>query len=197
MDCRTFRNHHFAYLDDTLPGDVMSEAQTHIMLCNACAAHDTLVRRSLMMVRNMPEIQPSDAFSARLQERLAHCKHEGRSDALMYGDPFLLARGESRTSRMLRGSRAWFTVAAAITALGAMTIEAERGADEVVQLAPVLAAAPAVEPELPLMISPELMQAMATGNPMYSMALLVEEAPVHFLATSNTLDFDNVGSYER
>ncbi len=197
MDCRTFRKHHFAYLDDTLPGDVMSDAQTHIMTCDACAAHDTLVRRSLMMVRNLPEIQPSDAFCARLQERLAHCKDEGRSDDIMHGDSFLQTDGESRTSRMLRGSRAWFTVAAAITVLGAMTIEAERGADEVMQLAPVMAAAPEAEAEMPLMITPELMQAMATGNPMYSMALLVEEAPVHFLATSSDFYFDDARSYER
>lgn len=115
----------------------------------------------------------------------------------MYRDAFLQSDGESRTSRMLRGSRAWFTVAAAITVLGAMTIESERGADEVVQLAPVMAAAPEAEAEMPPMITPELMQAMATGNPMYSMALLVEEAPVHFLATSSDFYFDDAGSYER
>ena len=54
MDCRTFRKHHLAYLDDTLPGDVMARAQCHVLNCDACAAHDTMVRRSLMMVRSLP-----------------------------------------------------------------------------------------------------------------------------------------------
>ena len=76
MDCRNFRKHHLSYLDDTLSGDQMAAAQRHILACDACASHDTMVRRSLIVARNMPSIEPSTAFQERLQARLAECRLE-------------------------------------------------------------------------------------------------------------------------
>ena len=70
MDCRSVRKHHLAYLDATLAGDQMASAQRHIMACDPCAAHDTLVRRSLMVARNLSTIEPSAAFQERLQAKL-------------------------------------------------------------------------------------------------------------------------------
>jgi len=76
MDCNYFRKHHLAYLDDTLPGDLMAAAQRHVLVCNGCAAHDTLVRRSLMVARSLPTLEPSAAFQERLRARLAECRSE-------------------------------------------------------------------------------------------------------------------------
>lgn len=76
MDCQQFRTFHLAYLDDTLPGTQMADAQRHVLHCDACAAHDTLVRRSLMIARNMPAIEPTPAFQRRLRERLAACRRQ-------------------------------------------------------------------------------------------------------------------------
>jgi predicted anti-sigma-YlaC factor YlaD len=72
MDCRKFRKHHVAFVDDTLPGVDVVRMQLHLTECEACAAWDHRVRRSLMLVRNnMRDIAPSDGFRSRLDERLA------------------------------------------------------------------------------------------------------------------------------
>ena len=76
MDCTDFRRHHLAYLDDTLPGDVLVAAERHRIECAACGAHDTLVRRSLLLARNLPSIEPSADFTARLDARLRAVRAE-------------------------------------------------------------------------------------------------------------------------
>lgn len=78
MDCSDFRQHHLAYVDDTLPGDVLVAAERHRVECAACSAHDTLVRRSLLLARNLPSIEPSPDFTARLEARLREVQIEGR-----------------------------------------------------------------------------------------------------------------------
>lgn len=81
MDCSAFRHHHLAYLDDTLPGELVIAAERHRAACVACAAHDTLVRRALMLARNCPTIEPSAGFETRLQARLQAAMRE-RCDGL-------------------------------------------------------------------------------------------------------------------
>ncbi len=191
MDCRTFRNHHLAYLDDTLSGDVMSAAQLHLMKCDACASHDTTVRRSLMLVRNLPSIEPSDAFSARLAERLAQCKQQqhlalDEDDACL--DGFLDTPSETRGLQVWRGSRMWLAMAAGVTVVGSVALRSSAVQASELELPPVLASAPALPPALPPMVSAELVQAMVTGNPMWSMAVLVEDAPAHFLSTAGAFE---------
>lgn len=194
MDCRTFRKHHLSYLDDTLSGDLMADAQLHIMNCDTCAAHDTMVRRSLMLVRNLPSIEPSQAFSARLQERLAQCKaHPSTSDDA-YLDGFLDAPSERSGMRVVTGSRLWLAMAAGVTVVGTVALRSTIVQATELELAPVMASAPALPPVAPSMVSVELMQAMASGNPMWSMALLLEDAPAHFLATASEFELT---SFER
>jgi putative zinc finger protein len=71
MDCREFRNKHVAYVDDLLAAVDMDAMQTHLAECGACSRQDTAVRRSLLLVRNLPSIEPSRDFMARLNTRLA------------------------------------------------------------------------------------------------------------------------------
>ncbi len=80
MDCTEFRRHHLAYVDDTLPGDVLVAAERHRVECAACGAQDTLVRRSLLLARNLPTIEPSADFAARLEARLCAVRAEGGAD---------------------------------------------------------------------------------------------------------------------
>jgi len=172
MDCKHFRKNHLAYLDDTLPGDLMGLAQHHVMLCDACAAHDTLVRRSLMVVHSMPTIEPSAEFQAKLRSRLAACR-EARALELAPVIP------ESRSSSS-RPARAVVAVAASAM-LGVLAYQAFRE-DVVPTLAmqPVIASRPAsISPAS--YITPALMQAMATGNPVWGAAMVVEDAPVGFV----------------
>lgn len=176
MDCNHFRKNHLAYLDDTLPGDLMNSAQHHVMVCNGCAAHDTLVRRSLMVVRSMPMLEPSAEFQARLRARLAACRAEPRATAA--------ERSESAAFEFLqspaRSSRTVMALAASAV-LGVMAWQALSipGAPELV-MQPVIASRPAPRTPSPV-ITPAMMQAMSTGNPVWPAAMLIDDAPVSFV----------------
>jgi hypothetical protein len=80
MDCSAFRRHHVAYVDDTLPGDLVAAAARHAADCPACARHDTAVRRSLLLARNLARdvapLECSADFAARLEARLAGVRAE-------------------------------------------------------------------------------------------------------------------------
>jgi len=182
MDCRDFRNEHLAYLDDTLPGNVMAEAQQHIMVCNACAAHDRLVRRSLMLVRNLPELEPSDAFTERLQARLAACKAEPTAGDLNDDEAFLPS--PSPRPRWRR-RELWFAMAAGVAIVSTVSFGGVDGQATEPELPPVFATAPLPPPPVVPEFSPALLQAMSTGNPMWSMVQLLDEMPSHALATSH------------
>lgn len=82
MDCSAFRRHHVAYVDDTLPGDLVVAAVRHVAECPACARHDTAVRRSLLLARNLARdvapLECSADFAVRLEARLAAVRTEGR-----------------------------------------------------------------------------------------------------------------------
>jgi len=70
MDCREFRSKHVAYVDDLLAAVDMEGMRAHLGRCPSCARQDTAVRRSLMLVHNLPSIEPSPEFMARLNARL-------------------------------------------------------------------------------------------------------------------------------
>ncbi len=182
MDCRQFRKHHLAYLDDTLSGDSMAEAQRHILACNACAAHDTLVRRSLMIARSMPEIEPSSEFQRKLRARLAECRDEAAlssSQARRLGE-----FPETRPSTLspFRAPRAIVAVAAGAV-LGTLVWRGlALGGAPVVAMQPVVATQPA--PTQPQSVfSPALISVMSSGNPVWPAAMMIEEAPTQFVNT--------------
>lgn len=139
MDCRDFRDAHLAYLDDTLPGDAMAEAQRHLLTCDRCAAHDSMVRRSLVLARNhLPEITPSADFRSRLDARLAACRAEQTPpplDALMPTEQAAPRR---------RFTPAWLAVAAGLGVVTTALLPTARDQGDEPQLPPALAAAPAV-----------------------------------------------------
>src|SRR5690349_25123647 len=80
MDCREFRAKHVAFVDDTLSLVDMEAMQRHLRVCSRCARRDTAVRRSLLLVRNLPEIVPSSDFMSRLNSRLAEAGTTRTSD---------------------------------------------------------------------------------------------------------------------
>ena len=163
MDCRHFRKHHLAYLDDTLSGDQTVAAQCHVLVCDACAAHDTLVRRSLMMARSLPAIEPSAEFQRRLRARLVACRSE----------PIPTPAGFTfRSPRMF----AAVTVGAVLGTLAWRGMSV--GAPPVIAMQPVVATQPALPNSY---ITPALMQAMSTGNPVWPVAMLIEDAPTRFV----------------
>src|SRR5688500_5273064 len=70
MDCSRFRNRHLGFMDSTLSEEEMSGMRRHLTQCPACARRDTSIRRALLIFRNLPAIQPSADFAARLNCRI-------------------------------------------------------------------------------------------------------------------------------
>jgi hypothetical protein len=180
MDCKRFRKQHLAYLDDTLPGDEMSLAQQHVMRCDGCAAHDTLVRRSLIVARNLPTLVPSEQFQERLRARLAECRTECAQERAY--DRGTMSAGHDRSLRAsgLRSPRVVIVVAASAM-LGVYAWHGWSAPSvPAISMQPVMASQP-VLPTPASYVTPELMQAMATGNPVWPAAMLIEDAPTHFV----------------
>jgi hypothetical protein len=173
MDCRDFREKHFAFVDDTLPGIELVGMQMHLNECEKCARHDSKVRRSLMLFRNLPLIEPSPDFSARLYQKLEHAKA---------ADAAAIHSGQSRR----------FAAAVALTSvvmlgyIGVSLREVDFPQDIV--FPPVVANIPE-SPTTP-MTSPgtAMVASVPAGLPMWTAALFAEQATVHFasidLATS-------------
>ncbi|MBL0171567.1 MAG: hypothetical protein IPP90_12700 [Gemmatimonadaceae bacterium] len=200
MDCRNFRKHHLSYLDDTLSGDQMAAAQRHILACDRCAAHDTMVRRSLMVARSMPSIEPSTGFQERLQARLAECRQErvaqeSAPDARAGSDrraadrrrdielmPFPGYQSGWRSPRMMVAIAA-SAVIGVLVWRGALPEEAP-----LIAMEPVIATEP-VRPEIRY-VSPALLQAMATGSPIWPAAVLIDEMPSPFVNVDYSMMLD-------
>ena len=193
MDCRRFRKLHLAYLDDTLSGNEMAAAQRHIMACDCCAAHDTLVRRSLMIARSMPAIEPSQEFQARLRARLADCRQEAEAprDRSVIPDDSRFAIG-NMVRLPLRAPRAVAAVAVGAM-IGTLVWRSLAAATPpMIAMQPVVASKPAVPVEqasTPYM-TPALMRAMSTGNPVWGAAMIIEDAPTQFVSSDFRLVSD-------
>jgi len=193
MDCRRFRKHHLAYLDDTLSGDQMGAAQRHILECDACAGHDTLVRRSLMVARNIPTIAPSADFHARLQARLAECREE-RQSGREFNAPEVPGARDSHAPMLLSASAAWrsprmLVAVAASAVIGAMVWRGTTPTSApLVAMQPVIATRPA-PPELRF-VSPALVQAMAPGSPVWSGAISIDDIPSQFVKVDYSMTVD-------
>lgn len=179
MDCKSFRKHHLAYLDDTLPGALMADAQRHVMACNGCAAHDTLVRRSLIVARNMPALEPSPEFQAKLRARLAACRTEDELAPLTpLGDRIADGGLGMRTSRRPRV----LVAAAASAVIGVLAYQAyQMSRPPALSMQPVMASRPAPVSPAPY-LTPQMMQAMSTGNPVWPATMVVEDAPMQAIA---------------
>jgi hypothetical protein len=182
MDCTHFRKQHLSYLDDTMPGDQMAEAQRHVLVCDGCAAHDALVRRSLMVVHSMaptmPSLEPSAEFQSKLRARLAECRAERTAAAAgTLGDTVMPPVAHNR---FVSPSRTMLAMAASAV-IGALAFQAFRSETApTLAMQPVMAMPPVPVAEVPY-INPALMQAMATGNPVWPATMIVEEAPVGFV----------------
>jgi anti-sigma factor RsiW len=162
MDCREFHNKHFAFVDDTLSGIELVGVQRHIAECEDCAKHDAMVRRSLLLFRNLPRIEPSAAFAERLNVRLRELK-------------------ETETSPVFEHSRK-IAATVAITSLvmlgyiGSSLRDVDSPRDIV--FPPVVASLPETE-TFPI-ATPALVASVPAGLPIWTAALYAELAPIHF-----------------
>lgn len=165
MDCRTFHARHVGFVDDVLPGIEIVEMQRHIAECPPCARHDALIRRSLLVFRNMPRIECSPGFTERVSDRIR---------ALNDAPP---ARPASFSTQR--------TVLTALLAAGVMAVAGVSlfaRADEPLRHPPVVAMVPAQEEmaDQSLVASHAMLASVSTGIPIWPAALMAEQAQIQF-----------------
>lgn len=164
MDCRRFRNKHTLFVDLMCSAVEEHEMRQHMGECPACSRHDTVVRRSLMMVRSLPSIEPSPDFRARLETRL-------------------------RTAAMQPPAHRWAAPSyAAFVALAAgvafvsylATDLVRRATPREISLPPVVASLP--EPEPSPVATSAIVATVPTGMSVWPAIMVASQAPVHFVA---------------
>jgi Putative zinc-finger len=163
MDCHSFRDNHLAWLDGVMPDEEMVAMRTHAESCGECGHHDAAVRRGLMLCRSLPAIQPSADFGARLRARLE------------------AARIAANAPRFRGPSAALFAASAlgvVVVGFAAAAVVEHALPPREVTLAPVVASRPAPTPS-PL-ASPAMVVAASSGVAVWPVALVAEQAPVHF-----------------
>jgi hypothetical protein len=190
MDCRSFRRHHLAYLDNTLPGELLVAAECHVIECAGCARHDTAVRRALMLARNLAPIEPSADFQARLEARLRAELASGGGTAMRgRGDGMDGMDGMDRKALIHRaldaasatGPRTRATALAAGLLLLAYAAGATLDVDpDDLGQPPAVAALPAPEPVMEI-ATPDLVTSASTGVSVWPAALLADQVPAQFM----------------
>jgi hypothetical protein len=165
MDCREFRDQHAAYVDDVLCGEDVRLMRRHLEQCAECAKHDTKVRRGLMLARNLPPVHCSADFMERLNARLREVEP-------------LQAASDANARRIGVAAIPFALLAASILGVAGLasffTASEPQGP---IRLAPVVASMP--EPPPSLVASPMVIEALATGIPVFPAMLMVGDPATH------------------
>jgi hypothetical protein len=132
------------------------------------------VRRSLLLVRNQPDIQPSPEFRARLAARLREIGPfdlEGSADAMLRRPPMFWRP---------HGMAGLFSAAAGVVAAGLLAfafVGTDRSA-EPLTMPPVVASIPETDPAS--LADPMLLASVPSGMVVWPAVLMAEQAPMHF-----------------
>jgi hypothetical protein len=174
MNCREFRRKHDAYVDDTLSGTEIDTLSNHLRFCERCARLDTRVRRALLVAHNLPMIQPSAAFTARLQARLTQERALMAAHRSGHGAMY----GEGRWRPFSAGAYAMVAAGILLVAGLAVTMTLMGGEQEAIRLAPVVATLPETDPSI--LATPAMVASMPAGMTMWPAVFVAQQAPWHF-----------------
>lgn len=165
MECREFRDLHLAFVDSALPEADLNDMQRHLSVCERCARHDTAIRHGLLVLRNLPPIEPSPDFATRLNAKLL-AAHRDDARAAMYRGP---------------GVGSFMAATAGVIAVGflAASIFTWPEPNRELTLAPVVASRPELPP--PPLVNPTFVASASSGMPMWPAAVFAEQAPLHFV----------------
>jgi anti-sigma factor RsiW len=177
MDCREFQKKHVTFVDDLLPAIEMQAMERHLAQCSRCSRQNTAIRRSLMLVHNLPPIEPSPEFMVRLNARLAQVSPMSRED-IVAPRPYLSSVGT--VAAFAAGILAVAYMAVETSHYYAPTIDA--------RVAPITASASELIPSS--VGSGAFVASVPTGIPVWPAVLMVGEAPMRFA----TMDFHEVGT---
>lgn len=161
MKCRQFKSNHVGFIDDVLPAADMADMRRHLAVCPTCAMLDVRIRRSLLVVRNLPQIEPSADFFARL------------SDALKQAPPPATRRQPLAAAATFMG----VTAALAAAVYFAMAFTADQPAPEAPPAVVTTASVPA--PELPV-TEASIAATVPAGIPVWPAMFMVGELPAQF-----------------
>ena len=164
MDCREFRDKHASYVDLMCSALEENEMREHARRCPKCSRHDTVVRRSLLLVRNLPVIEPSAHFRERLDARL-------RASTVSLGVSSHPVRPSYRTFAVLAAGVAFVTYLAADMLLRVPTP---------LRMAPVVATLP--ELEASQKGTPTFVATVPTGMSIWPAIMVASQAQMHFVA---------------
>jgi hypothetical protein len=166
MDCREFRKNHVLFVDARCGVAEEQAMREHVSTCSACARQDMLIRRSLLLVRNLPRIEPSPGFHARLNTRLRAASAAGAS---------------SRRSRFSIGAFAAIAASVAfVTVAASLSVRHARPTE--IRLDPVVATLPELESAPSPVATPALVATVPTGMPVWPGIMVATQAPMHFVA---------------
>jgi hypothetical protein len=163
MDCRDFQDKHALFVDLMCSAVEEKEMREHVRQCPKCSRHDTVVRRSLLLVRNLPVIEPSPDFQARLAARL-------RAAAIA---PVV-------TPVPRPSYRAFVAAAAGVAFVTYLAIGVVSRAAEPVRMMPVVATLP--EAEASQMTTPTFVATVPTGMSVWPAIMVASQAQMHFVA---------------
>ncbi len=79
VDCARFLDEYSEFRDGFLAPEESREFEAHLTSCPSCARYDRVVARGGHIFRDLPELQPSEDFAARLQHRIFHLEDEMRA----------------------------------------------------------------------------------------------------------------------
>jgi len=175
MNCREFRHKHDAYVDDTLSGIDIEAMGRHLRLCDSCAALDTRIRRSLLLARNLPTIEPSAAFAERLQMRLAHERALHARTSKEGGSAFGFDGARRHGAPFFTGAYVALAAGVAMAAGLMVAVTLTRDNDEAIRLAPVVASIP--EPEPSPLAMPAMVASMPAGLSVWPAVFVAQQAP--------------------
>lgn len=166
MDCRTFKKNHVAFVDDVLSIAEMRAMEQHRSTCAACSRQDTMVRRSLLLVRNLAPIEPSPDFMAKLNARLDQLGPAPRVDVV-------------RRPHYSTGALA--AMAAGLIAVAYMAVETTQyfAPPPEASIVPVFASVPALEPT-PAIANAAFVASIPTGIPVWPAMMMAGQAQMHF-----------------
>ena len=163
MDCREFRDKHTLFVDQLCSALEENEMRLHMRMCPSCSRQDTVVRRSLMLVKSLPSIEVSPDFRARLEARLRMAEAP------------LAKRGSNAGS-----SAAFFALAAGVAFITYLATDMVRQATpREMRLAPVVASIPELD-DSPVGTS-ALVATVPTGMSVWPAIMFASQAPIHFV----------------
>ena len=163
MDCKEFRDKHAKYVDLMCSAVEEREFRDHARHCRKCARHDTVVGRSLLLVRNLPVIQPSADFQARLEAKLRAVS------AVTVAPPPIRS-----------AYRAFAALAAGVAFVTYLAAERLMQPPAPLRMSPVVATLPAVESGH--VATPTFVATVPTGMSVWPAIMAASQAQMHFVA---------------